>query len=91
MRAVLDANVLFPTILREILTDLAQAGLYHALWSDRILEEWHRAAALRSLSYLGRCADDWHPRNVPHAVRRNQKNDEPTQVPQVFTPLAYPV
>lgn len=45
MRAVLDANVLFPTILREILTDLAQAGLYHVLWSDRILEEWHRAAA----------------------------------------------
>ncbi|TJZ83705.1 RSP_2648 family PIN domain-containing protein [Paracoccus hibiscisoli] len=45
MRAVLDANVLFPTILREILTDLAQPGLYDALWSDRILEEWHRAAA----------------------------------------------
>ncbi|WP_405405082.1 RSP_2648 family PIN domain-containing protein [Paracoccus sp. Ld10] len=45
MRAVLDANVLFPTILREILTDLAQAGLYDALWSDRILTEWHRAAA----------------------------------------------
>lgn len=45
MRALLDANVLFPTILREILTDLARAGLYHALWSERILEEWHRAAA----------------------------------------------
>lgn len=45
MRAVLDANVLFPTILREILTDLAGAGLYTALWSDRILEEWRRAAA----------------------------------------------
>lgn len=45
MRAVLDANVLFPTILREILTDLASAGLYTALWSDRILGEWQRAAA----------------------------------------------
>ncbi len=45
MRAVLDANVLFPTILREILTDLAQAGLYDARWSDRILDEWRRAAA----------------------------------------------
>ena len=45
MRAVLDAHVLFPTILREILTDLAQAGLYDALWSDRILEESERAAA----------------------------------------------
>lgn len=45
MRAVLDANVLFSTILREILTDLAGAGVYTALWSDRILEEWRRAAA----------------------------------------------
>ncbi|WP_265500239.1 RSP_2648 family PIN domain-containing protein [Paracoccus beibuensis] len=45
MRAVLDANVLFPTILREILTDLAAAGLYEARWSDRIIEEWRRAAA----------------------------------------------
>ena len=45
MRAVLDANILFPTILREILTDLAAAGLFTPLWSARILEEWRRAAA----------------------------------------------
>jgi len=44
MRAVLDANVLFPTILREVLTDVAAAGLYRPLWSERILEEWRRAA-----------------------------------------------
>lgn len=42
--AVLDANVLFPTILREILADVAQAGLFRPLWSPRILEEWRRAA-----------------------------------------------
>jgi hypothetical protein len=45
MRAVLDANVLYPTILREILTDLAGRGLYQPLWSARILGEWRRAAA----------------------------------------------
>lgn len=45
MRAVLDANVLFPTILREILIDLARAGLYTPLWSPRILAEWRHAAA----------------------------------------------
>ncbi|MBU3029893.1 RSP_2648 family PIN domain-containing protein [Paracoccus marinaquae] len=45
MRAVLDANVLFPTILREILTDVAAAGLYQPLWSARILAEWRHAAA----------------------------------------------
>ena len=45
MRAVLDANVLFPTILREVLIDLARAGLFQPLWSDRILSEWRHAAA----------------------------------------------
>ncbi|RJL21151.1 RSP_2648 family PIN domain-containing protein [Paracoccus siganidrum] len=45
MRAVLDANVLFPTILREILADVAAAGLYQPLWSQRILDEWRHAAA----------------------------------------------
>lgn len=44
MRALLDANVLYPTILREILIDVAAAGLYQPLWSPRILEEWRHAA-----------------------------------------------
>ena len=45
MRAVLDACVLYPTILREILLDLARAGLIEPVWSPRILSEWTRAAA----------------------------------------------
>lgn len=45
MRLVLDACVLFPTVLREILTGCAQAGGYVPLWSARLLEEWARAAA----------------------------------------------
>lgn len=44
MRAVLDACVLFPTILRTILTGVAEAGLYTPLWSARIMEEWARAS-----------------------------------------------
>ncbi len=43
MKAVLDACVLYPTVLREILIGVARAGLYTPLWSDRILEEWARA------------------------------------------------
>lgn len=45
MKAVLDANVLYPTILREILTDPGVAALYQPLWSPRILAEWRHAAA----------------------------------------------
>ena len=40
MRAVLDACVIFPTLLREILIGVAAAGLYEPIWSERILREW---------------------------------------------------
>lgn len=45
MKAVLDACVLYPTILREILIGAADAGLYQSVWSPRILAEWQHAAA----------------------------------------------
>lgn len=43
MKAVLDACVLYPTVMREILLGVAGAGLFVPLWSPRILEEWARA------------------------------------------------
>lgn len=45
MKAVLDACVIYPTVLREILLGVAAQGLYQALWSERILREWVRATA----------------------------------------------
>lgn len=45
MRVVLDACVLYPTVLRQILVGVCDAGLATPLWSSRILEEWARAAA----------------------------------------------
>jgi predicted nucleic acid-binding protein len=44
-KAVLDACVLYPTVLREILQGAAAAGLYQPVFSDRILREWTRATA----------------------------------------------
>ncbi|MEH7826540.1 RSP_2648 family PIN domain-containing protein [Gemmobacter denitrificans] len=43
MRVVLDACVLFPSVLRDILLKIAARGLYEPVWSDRILGEWTRA------------------------------------------------
>ncbi|MDZ7905978.1 MAG: PIN domain-containing protein [Cypionkella sp.] len=43
MRAVLDACVLYPPVLRGLLLGADCAGLFQAQWSDRILEEWLRA------------------------------------------------
>jgi predicted nucleic acid-binding protein len=43
LKVILDACVLYPTVLREILLGVVRAGLFTPLWSDRILEEWARA------------------------------------------------
>lgn len=45
MKALLDACVLYPTVMREMLLGAAKQGLFEPLWSPRVLEEWARAAA----------------------------------------------
>nr|WP_255552359.1 PIN domain-containing protein [Maritimibacter dapengensis] len=42
---MIDACVLYPTVMREMVMGAAGAGLFTPLWSPRILEEWARAAA----------------------------------------------
>lgn len=40
---VYDANVLYPSILRDLLIRIAQAGLVQAKWTDKILDEVFRS------------------------------------------------
>lgn len=44
MKLVIDACVLFPTVMRQVVLGVAERGLFTPLWSARILEEWARAA-----------------------------------------------
>lgn len=39
-KAVLDANVLYPFLLRDILIRISQRELYKAMWTDKIHSEW---------------------------------------------------
>ncbi len=47
LRAVLDACVLYPSVLRELLVEVARRGALEPLWSARILAEWAHAARRR--------------------------------------------
>lgn len=44
MRVLIDACVLYPTVMREVVLGVAAKGLFDSRWSPRILEEWARAA-----------------------------------------------
>lgn len=43
-RVLIDTCVLYPSILRNVLLGCAKVRLFEPLWSERILEEWRRAA-----------------------------------------------
>lgn len=51
MKMLLDACVLYPTVMREMLLGVARTGAYQPLWSARLLEEW--ALAARKLGSAG--------------------------------------
>ena len=57
---LLDACVLYPSVLREVVLGVAQRGLIVPLWSARILAEWGHAASRRG--------DDAAPA-IAHAAR----------------------
>ena len=40
--ALIDANVLYDTVMRDLIMQLALSGLFRARWSDRINDEWTR-------------------------------------------------
>jgi len=44
LRVLIDACVLYPTVMREVVLGVAQVGLFDPRWSARILAEWARAA-----------------------------------------------
>ena len=43
LRAFLDASVLYPVSLRNLLMRLTLAGLFQARWSAHVHDEWIRA------------------------------------------------
>jgi predicted nucleic acid-binding protein len=45
--AVLDACVLYPAPIRDLLLSLARAGLYQARWTEEIQDEWIRNLRLQ--------------------------------------------
>lgn len=48
MKLVIDACVLYPSVMREVVLGVAETGLFTPIWSQRLLEEWHRAALRHS-------------------------------------------
>ena len=44
MRLLLDACVLYPTVIRNLLLNVSDELRWDINWSARILEEWRRAS-----------------------------------------------
>jgi len=65
--AFLDASVLYPALLRNILMRLAIDDLYRAFWSQRIQDEWTQAI-LRDRPHLPRAQIERTRRLMEHSI-----------------------
>ena len=81
-RVLIDACVLYPTVLRDIVLGVAARGHFTPLWSPRILEEWARAAARRS--------DEGIARGEIAALRASWPGAEVTPDPATEARLSLP-
>ncbi len=84
MKVLIDANVLYPTVLREIVLGVARAGGFSPLWSARILEEWARAA-----KKLG-AGDEAVARGEIALLRAEWPGAEVAPAPEIETRLSLP-
>lgn len=78
--AILDACVLYPATLRDLLLSLARDGLFHARWSERIQDEWVRSLLKRrpELEKAAPCRTcELMAKAVPDKVVRGWQSIEP--------------
>lgn len=68
-KVLLDANVLYPPYLRDILLHLAERGLYEVRWTDQILQEASR-------NIKRRLHEDRHDRIDRMVAMMNEAFDE---------------
>lgn len=79
---VLDASVLVPALKRDVLLSLAEAGLFRAVWSEKILSECERA--LREM-FIGRGDSD--PAGRARQVRSAMEKAFPEAMVEGLEPL----
>lgn len=85
--ALLDANVLYPAPLRDLLLELAVAGLFQAKWSADIHQEWI-VALLRNAPWRSRAALDRTRDLMDRAVRDCLVTDYASLIPTLTLPDA---
>jgi len=73
-----DANVLYPSLLRDVLIRLAITGLCELRWSERVQDEWSRAlirngrsneaALIRTRDLMGRALPNANVTDYEHLI-----------------------
>lgn len=76
--ALLDACVLYPQMLRDVMITIARAGFYQAKWTARINDEWVRQLIrknpgrerqiLRTLELVNRSVEDCLVESFEHLI-----------------------
>jgi hypothetical protein len=98
--ALLDTNVLVPNFLRDVLLEVAERGVYRAIWSDEILGELEDTLLEmfdddgrdleESQAAVHRLRVSWRQPSQTRSSKDGNPSNQPTNCPTPTTGMSSP-
>ena len=84
MKLLLDACVLYPTVIRNLLISVSGEQKWDLIWTDQIFEEWRRAS--NKINLEAKAQTEAEIAMLKSKYPKSMVNDYEKQIPKLYLP-----
>ena len=84
MKLLLDACVLYPTVIRNLLISVSREQKWDLIWTEQIFEEWRRAS--KKINFEAKAQTEAEIAILKSKYPKSMVNDYEKQIPKLYLP-----
>ena len=84
MKLLLDACVLYPTVIRNLLISVSGERKWDLIWTEQIFEEWRRAS--KKINLEAKAQTEAEIAILKSKYPKSMVNDYEKQIPKLYLP-----